>query len=166
MKRILTIALLAFGLSAAAQERVLTATVVAATPTNLLSGGKYLIKDIILSNTNAAASGQFWFYDSTGGTNYVQAAYTQIGTPYATNYSVVWTNAAGLLITNTVSSLYTPSTSVSASTNQLPKIVGPHLVGINTSRTLSDVNKTPNRGFTLYSTVGGSVEVLYEQITP
>lgn len=164
--KVLAVALTSLPLIFPAQavDKVLTATYAAATATNLLTGGKYIIKDVLLIST-ATNSTTVKFYDSSGATNYVKAATTSIAS-YTTNYSVVFTNAGGLLITNTLSGLYTGSTAVSASTNELPAIVGPALITATGTRTLSDVNVIPLRGLTLYGTGAGTVEVIYEQIAP
>ena len=61
------------------------------------------------------------FYDSaTTTTNYVQAAYTGY-TSYSTNITQVFTNTAGILITNTISGTYRAPTAVALATNELTK---------------------------------------------
>lgn len=147
-----------------AADKVISSAFSTATALNLLSGGKYLVKDIlVISGTNVTTTVKF--YDSTAATNYVKAAYTSLAS-YSTNYNVVFTNAGGLLITNTLTGIYTGTTSVSASTNELPAIVGPYVIPASSSRTISDVNVLPVKGLTLYSTGLGTVEVVYEQIAP
>lgn len=159
-----SLAMLPLAFPVQAAEKVLTASYSAATATNLLSGGKYIIKDILLisSTTNTST---IKFYDSTGATNYVRAATTAIAS-YSTNYNVVFTNAGGILITNTLTGLYTGSTVVAAATNELTSIVGPYLVTAAGNRTLSAVNVIPANGLTLYGTGAGTVEITYEQILP
>jgi hypothetical protein len=150
-----------------AQDRYTVATIAPNTPLTVLTGGKYLIKDLLYTSTNTTTAGTFWFYDSSGDdTNYVTQAYTAIGTPYSTNYNNVFTNASGILITNIIAGIYTPITSVLASTNERPKILGPVAVGVNTYTSLPDVMMMPRIGLTVRSTVGGTVQVTYKQLTP
>lgn len=147
-----------------AADRVLSASYSAATPTNLLSGGKYIVKDVLLISS-ATNTSTIKFYDSTGATNYVRAATTAYAS-YATNYSTVFTNAGGLLVTNTYAGVYRGSTSVAAATNELPSVVGPYLVTAAGTRTLTDLNIMPVKGLTLYGTGAGTVEITYEVVEP
>lgn len=147
-----------------AADKVISVSYSAVTPTNLLSGGKYLVKDVLLISS-ATNTSTIKFYDSTGATNYVRAATTAYAS-YATNYNVVFTNAGGILITNTYAGVYRGSTSVAAATNELPSVVGPYLVTAAGSRTLTDLNIMPVKGLTLYGTGSGIVEITYEQVEP
>lgn len=150
-----------------AQTKYSVSTIAPNTPLTILTGGKYLIQDLLYTSTNTTTAGTFWFYDSiSDDTNYVTQAYTSVGSPYSTNYNNVFTNASGLLITNIIAGIYTPITSVLASTNERPKILGPVAVGVNTYTSLPDVNMMPRLGLTVRSTVGGTVQVTYKQLTP
>ena len=165
IKPLLALSVAIFGLNtASAQDSILSATYTAGTPTNLLSGGKYLVKDILfISSSNATTSVKF--YDSAGSTNIVRAAYTNF-TSYATNYNVVWTNSSGILVTNTQTGVYRQSVPVSASTNEAPALAGPFLITALGTRTISDVNVIPVNGFTLMSAGAGIVEIVYEKLSP
>lgn len=149
-------------LSAQAADRVTSAAVSAVTPLTVLSGGNYVVKDILFINGNTTNAATIKFYDSTAnGTNLVIGGRT-VYSSYTTNYNIVHTNSAGIVITNTVSGLYTYGTVVGQTTNERPTVVGPYLITANGSRTLADVNISPLLGLTIYSTQAGTVEVTYE----
>lgn len=157
------LALLGLTLNVVAADKVVTSAVSAATPLTLLTGGKYTVKTILYTPTST--NGSFYFYDSAANsTTYVAAAYTSYA-KYATNYSVTFTNAAGIVMTNTFVGEATLPTSVAASTNERPKIIGPYLVP-TTGRTISSLRAQPELGLTIYATAAGQVEVIYEQNAP
>jgi len=137
--------------------------VTATTPTNLLSGGKYVITSILFINGNSSNAATVKIYDSAGATNYVQPAYVSYAA-VATNWSSIFTNADGLIVTNTFTGISNFGTSVAASTNERPAKLT-FLCGANTSRTVNTVFQ-PTLGATLYSTTAGTVEVAYRQISP
>lgn len=138
----------------------------AATALTILDGANYNIKSLIFYNGNTTNAGTFWFYDSDGNaTNRILGAYTTYSTAASTN-TTVWTNAAGLLITNITVGVATTSSAVGQSTNELLKIVGVNTVPANGNKVLTDLNRTPLIGFTIYSTVDGTLDVTYEQTAP
>lgn len=79
-----------------------------------------IITDSITVTATSANITTVRFYDSaTTTTNYIQGAYTSYSS-YATNYSVIFTNANSFLVTNTFVGVYTLGTVNAASTNTLP----------------------------------------------
>ncbi len=151
-------------LSAKAADRFTSSAVSATTPLTILSGGKYLVKDILFVNGNTTNSATVKFYDSAANATNIAIGSRTVYSSYTTNYNVVHTNTAGIVITNTYSGIYTYGTATAASTNERPTSVGPFLVTANSSRTLSDVNVAPLLGLTIYSTQAGTVEVTYEVV--
>ena len=147
-----------------AADKITTATVVAGTPTNILSGGKYVVTDILFVNAGAT-NGVVKLYDSTGvTTNYVIAAYTNY-TTVSTNWSTTFTNATGIIITNTFTGISHVPTAVAAATNELPARLS-FLIPASNTRTFNGIAVQPAKGITLYSTVGGLVEIGYRQFEP
>lgn len=166
MKNILIvlIAVLAFVTPVRAQLTT-TANVTAATPALLLSGGKYVVQEIMFLNSSTNA-GSFWLYDSPTNTvtNIVKAATVSIST-VNTNWSDVFTNATGIVITNTFTGVSHVSTSVAASTNELTRL-RPSIVPAGGARTISGIALQPQNGVVVYSTVAGIVEVTYKRTEP
>ena len=158
------IALLAlFSFSALSADKMTSAAVSATTPLTVLSGGKYTVKEILFLPTST--NGTVKFYDSaSNSTNIVIGAYTSYA-QYSTNWSQIFTNAAGIVVTNTFSGVATLPTTVAASTNERPAIVGPFLV-TTSGRTIDGLKVQPTLGLTIYSTAAGNVEITYEQQTP
>lgn len=153
------------GLTAQAQNKTLVASLTYNTPTNLLVGGKYTILEVLFQNAHATNS-TIKFYDSaTSSTNYVQAAYTAYSS-YATNYSTTFTNTAGIIITNTWSGTYRSSSSVSASTNERPAVLGPFFIQASATTTVSDLAVSPNLGLTVYSGASGTLQITYRETNP
>lgn len=95
-------------------------TLTSATVSNLFSAPRIIQNVTILATTTNNTTVKF--YDSSNAsTSIVRAAYTSYSS-YATNYDVVFTNSAGLLVTNTFDGIYTSSTSNSAVTNERPRV--------------------------------------------
>lgn len=165
MKKLLFILSALIGLNAAAQSKVLVQAVTKDTPLTLLSGGKYTITEFVFANA-LTNTGTIWFYDSTSNsTNYVQGAYTAY-TSYATNYSTTFTNTAGIVITNTFSGTYRGSTSVAASTNERPVILGPFYIAGSAATEVSGVAVSPNLGLTVRAESSGTLQVTYRETNP
>lgn len=136
-------------------------TVSATTPHTVLSGGPYVITDFTFYNSTNVL-GTVKFYDSTSNTtNYVQSAYTAYST-VSTNWSNVFTNATGIIVTNTFTGIANVGTSVSASTNELPARLS-FVVPASGSRAIERVFQ-PARGATVYSTVPGTLEITYRPV--
>lgn len=123
MKKLLSLALLlTLPLFAQAQRsQLMVATALAAnTSSNVLAAASIIDNFVVLNSTTNIVTVNF--YDSnTTATNYTQAAYTSYST-YATNFSVVFTNQTGVLVTNTFVGAYTGPTANSASTNTRPLV--------------------------------------------
>ena len=139
-------------------------SVSAATPLTLLSGGgKYQIYNITFFNSTSAIA-SLKFYDSAGNsTSMIRGAYTSYET-IATNWTSTFTNAEGIVITNTFNGTVSYGTSVAAATNERPIQVNFAVVGSGT-RTVN-VSWLPALGATVYSTQPGVVEVGYKRIAP
>ena len=119
-KSLLVGALLLIAPALQAQQLQSVVALASNTVSNLLSGA-YIIDNFIAINatTNNVT---IRFYDTSNTTTtMVQAAYTSYAS-YATNYSITFTNEAGVLVTNTFAGIYTAPTTNSAATNSKPVI--------------------------------------------
>jgi hypothetical protein len=156
--------MLGLAVSAVAQaDLTYAASVTANTPVTLLTGGKYQIYNITFFNSSNAVS-VLKFYDSIGNSvSNVQAAYTSYAT-VATNWSTVFTNAEGIIITNTFTGVAEIGTAVAATTNLRPTKVNFAVAGSG-NRTVN-VSWLPALGVTVNATTSGLVEVGYKQIAP
>jgi len=116
MFKFIAIALLCI-VSVKADSVVVTATAGAAT---VVSTNHITVSDITVtaSTTNVTT---VRFFDSQSLTTYVQAAYTSFAS-YATNFSQIFTNESGVLITNTFTGVATLPTAVSVATNTIPTL--------------------------------------------
>lgn len=153
---VLTISLLALAIPAKAQQLMVLTSLSANTTSNILSASA-IIDNLTLINTTTN-NAQVNFYDSSNTTTTrVQAAYTAYSS-YSTNFSVVWTNEANVLVTNTFSGLYTGPTAVSASTNTLPLVISlfvPASTILNKDvrlHTIRGLNATASQALTLTTT--------------
>lgn len=151
-------------LSAFGQANLTVASsVTAGTPTTLLSNGVYQIYNITFFNSSNVAS-TLKFYDSTAGSvSNVQAAYVSYST-ISTNWTDVFTNAQGLVITNTFTGVAQVGTTVNAITNERPVMVN-FAVAASGNRTVN-VSWLPALGATVTSTTSGLVEIGYKRIAP
>lgn len=118
MKKLLLIALLALSTLVAKADGVALTSLTAGVASNLLSGTFIVDKVAVIATTTNITTVKFYDTSNTT-TSYVAAAYTRY-TGYATNFSNIFTNEAGLLITNTYAGWYTAPVSVSAATNSRP----------------------------------------------
>src|SRR5690348_16407820 len=110
MKKLFLIGLIALASTIAsfAQQTMVLTSLAANTVSNIVAFPCIVDNFNIVNNTTNAAT--INFYDSAAtATNYVQQAYTSYAS-YATNYSVVFTNQTGVLVTNTFSGIYTAPT--------------------------------------------------------
>jgi hypothetical protein len=141
-------------------ESSLVQSMAANTVSNYLSG-KYIIDSIRIVNTSTN-NATIKFYDwATASTNVERAAYTTVSS-YSTNYSVVYTNSAGLLGTNTYKGWYTANATVAAVTNEQSRL-GEFQVTASTTRDLP-FNPVVVRGLTVLSSQAGTIEVVYSSI--
>lgn len=150
-----------FGVSytASAQSpRVTASAVSAATPANLLSG-RYVTDEIYFINSSSSNTATIKFYDAASAiTNIVRPAYSYID-GYSTNYSTVYTNAAGLLATNVTTTWYTYTVSASAVTNERTKL---STVSVPPSGArLLPLRFIVANGLTVLSDQAGTIEVTY-----
>lgn len=133
----------------------------AITPTTLISNVPVVVTKIYFKNSTAT-NATIKFYDSiNGGTNYVQPATVSYST-IATNWSTVFTNATGILITNTFTGVATVGTTVSASTNELKN--GVSVLCLASGERTRETVWQPVRGVTVYSPVAGLVELTYRKL--
>ena len=131
------------------------------TPTTLLSNGVYQIYSITFYNSSNAAS-TLKFYDSVAGSvSNVQAAYVSYST-ISTNWTQVFTNAEGLIVSNTFSGVAQVGTSVAATTNLRPVVV--NFVGPASATRTVNVSWLPALGATVTSTTAGLVEIGYKRL--
>jgi hypothetical protein len=163
-RSIITAALLGLGLFAQAQTSLVVSTnLVAGTPFTILSGGKYVITSVLFINTNAATVSTLSFYDSQNhSTTNIQASYVSYAT-VSTNWSNVFTNADGLIVTNTFTGVSNVGTTVAAATNTLPSKLT-FLVPAASSRTVNTVWQ-PMLGATVNASAAGVIEIGYRQFT-
>ena len=155
MKKLLSLLFLAV-LPLQAQD--ITAATTSTTPVRLLSG-RYVIHQLTLTATTAAAT-TFKFYDTSGtSTNVVQAEYSRPLT-YSTNWTTTVTNIDGIVITNTFTGTYVTSETVTAATNQRPAI-WTIVVPASSSRSIDTRDRLLTRGLLVYSSAAGVAEVEY-----
>lgn len=135
-------------------------TLTGGTPVNLLSTSKIIDNITVLATTTNVTT--LKCYDSsTSTTNIVRAAYTSYAS-YSTNWSTVFTNESGLLVTNSFTGRYTAPTANSAITNERPKVA---VLAVPGSAQLNkDVTLLLTRGLTLLSDKDCVVTVTYRNV--
>lgn len=165
-KLLISIAALFLSFSAFAQNKTITAALTYGTPSLVLTGGKYEILGVLFQNS-VATNTTLKFYDAgTASTSVVRQAYTSY-TSYATNFNYVWTNTAGLLVTNTFAGTYRSSTSVAAVTNERPKILGPLAAPASAVLTVDSIAFSPNLGLVALSDLAsGTLQITYRETNP
>lgn len=142
-----------------------SSTGAANTVSNVLSAGGYLLKSVYWVNTSTNVA-LIKFYDTANTTTtMVQLAYTQLGTPYATNVANVWTNASGLVVTNTLPGIYTPSSTVSQATNERPYVLQLTVAASGTIN-LTDVNREVGMGLAVLPNQAGQYMLTYSKLSP
>lgn len=157
MKNLLSLVLLGIlTISVHAQQLMSVTSLAANTSSNVLSSPA-IIDNLTLLNATTNTAICYFFDSSTTATNYVQAAYTSYAS-YATNYSVVFTNEANVLVTNTFSGVYTAPTANSLATNTRPvltALVVPAGTSLNKDvklQTIRGLTAIPNQALTLVTT--------------
>jgi len=129
------------------------------TSSNLVSSP--LTTDSITVTATTASTTTVSFFDSaTTTTNYVQAAYVSYST-IATNWSNIFTNETGVLVTNTFSGIGTFPTAHSAATNSLP--VKYIIITPGSAQRTKTVKITGIRGLTAVPNYDVIVEVDYHR---
>lgn len=129
------------------------------TPLTVLTGAGKTVTQLLIAagTTNCTVKA----YDSVSNTtNIVRAAYTSYA-QVSTNWSQVFTNATGIVITNTFTGVAVVGTVNSAVTNERPTILQ-SFVPASTVRTI-ETAETTGIGFTLLSSAAATVEVTYRQ---
>lgn len=124
MKKLFSLVALLIGLAVPAQaQQLMSVTSLAAHTATSVLAASYLIDNFVVINstTNTAI---LRFYDSnTSATNMAQAATYSYAT-WATNYTVVFTNYAGVLVTNSFVGVYTgPTAAVAGATVAKPAML-------------------------------------------
>lgn len=113
--------LLALTVSLQAQQSMTLTPLAANTVSNILAAGAIIDNLTVINSTTNNATLDF-FDTSNTATTYVQQAYSAFSS-YATNFTVIWTNASGSLVTNTFSGIYTAPSAVALGTNTRPKVI-------------------------------------------
>jgi len=160
---ILSVGLIAVPAFAQSPDLSTSSPVTGNTPLTILSNGPntYVVTSVYFKNTQTT-NATFWLYDSTGnGTNYVSSNYVSYAT-VSTNWVNVFTNATGIIITNTFTGIATVGTTNALSTNELPRRLQ-RVVLASGDRTIETVIQ-PVRGLTIYSTMAGLVELIYHKV--
>lgn len=148
---------------ARAADSTWASTATANVVSNVFSAGGYLLKAITWVNTSTNVA-LIKFYDTSSTvTNITNGAYTTYGTPYATNWVNTFTNAGGIIITNTTPGIYTPSTSVSAATNERPYVYQ-MIVAPSAAVTVSDLGRMVGNGLAVLPNQSGTYSLVYSQI--
>lgn len=132
------------------------------TVSNVLNAGGFLIKAIAWVNTSTNAAIIKLYDISNTTTTIVQEAYTSFGTPYATNIVTTFTNAAGIVMTNTVPGTFTPSSTVALATNERPRVLE-FLVGPSGVLNLTDVNRMVGNGLSILPNNSGTYLITYQR---
>lgn len=156
-------AFLAFALilPAFGQANVTVVPLAANTVSNVVSG-RYNVPELVFINTSSSNNATLKFYDwATAATSVVRAAYITTSS-YETNYTVITTNSAGLLSTNSFTGYVTVAVNNSAVTNEQTRLATV-VVPAATTRTLP-VEFITARGLTVLSDVAGLLEVTYRTI--
>lgn len=168
LNSIILAAALFFGLAASPATRAadlyLTGTAAANVSSNIVATGGLLIADInwINTSTNTAL---IKFYDTTANTNtIVRPAFTSY-TRYTTNWVNVFTNAAGIVSTNTFSGTYYAPVSNAAVTNERPIMVTFQVPASGTFN-LTDINSEIAHGLTVLPTQAGQYVITYRKTSP
>jgi uncharacterized protein (DUF2147 family) len=159
MKKLTLLFSLLLGFSTFAQEKITTTALTAATVANALSG-KYLITNVrvVANTTNNVIKLYDW---ATAATNVVRASYVSVES-YATNYTTVSTDSAGLSQTNTFSGWYTGYVTNAAATNEQTQLLQ-FTVPASTTRDIP-IRLLVARGLTVLPLQSGTLEVTYQEL--
>ena len=159
MKKLINVMLgLFLTASMAVAQVTISQSITGGTAANLLAAGGVVVDSITFTATTSTNTTVKLYDSSTTSTNYVATAYTRWAS-YATNFDTVFTNESGILVTNTFSGRWTYPTSVSAATNERPKVM--NFVVPGSGQRTKDTIWTPARGITILTSNDGIVEVTY-----
>lgn len=128
---------------------------------NVLSSGGYLLKAVYWINTTTNVATVKLYDISNTTTTIVQEAYTSLGPGYATNTVTTFTNAAGIVITNTVPGWFTPSVSVATTTNERPYVLQ-FIVPASGVLPLTSINRMLGNGLAVLPNQAGTYQITYE----
>lgn len=129
---------------------------------NVLSAGGVLLKAVYWINTTTNVATIKLYDISNTTTTIVQEAYSQISAGYATNTVTTFTNAAGIVMTNTVPGWYQPTVSVSASTNERPYVLQ-FIVPASGVLSLNSLNHMLSQGLAVLPNQAGTYHITYEK---
>ncbi len=107
--------------SVQAQNFVKMSTLTAAAVSNIVSY-PVIVDNFYIQNATTNAATVYFYDSSTTTTNWVGLGTTTYSS-YSTNFDVVFTNAASVIVTNTFSGLYTAPTVVAAATNTMTPVL-------------------------------------------
>lgn len=157
MKKLITLALALLTITFAARADSIAITLTANVVSNLFTSGK-IIDNITFTATSTNITTAKFFDSSNTSTTIVQAAYDNYA-HYNTNITYVFTNEAGLLVTNNFIGVWVYPTTVSASTNTRPTL---QTIVVPGSATRSkDVRILTLHGLNVVANQAGIVEVTY-----
>jgi hypothetical protein len=137
----------------------LIGVVAANTSSNLLSAPA-IVRSMVWYNTNATANLVKLYDSSSTSTNYSRLT-NNVLTSYTTNWNSIFTNANGIVITNSFTGLYTALVPVAAATVERPKVTQ-FIVPALGSLTLTDQNLSFGRGVTAVPTTTGTYVITYD----
>lgn len=120
MKKFLNI-ILGLLLSASAVFADNTVTVLTANTAANIYAANRIIDEIAVTATSANVTTVNFYDSATSATNYTRTAYTGY-TSYATNFTTIFTNESGVLVTNSFSGVYTAPVAVAGGATVLPKL--------------------------------------------
>lgn len=139
-------------IAAVAFGQVTTSGTLTAGSNNVISTDGVAILSLQISDTSGSANAVVVYdTDSASTTNIVRPAYTSAGS-YQTNRIVSFTNRVGVVQTYTNTVLYPYTSSVSASTNEAPRVLST-VVTANSTQSFTPVNVNTPLSTTLGLTI-------------
>ena len=161
MKRFLLSLVALFAVAFAQAQEFTSTTLATNTPVAIITTPTTLLSLQLTATTANSTTFKFYDFDdaTAAKTNVVYAATVRL-VNYATNYTDVITNTAGIVLTNTFVGNYTESQVVSAVTNERPRTLS-ITVPASSSRTLT-LSKRLRNGLVAQANYAGLVEVEHE----
>lgn len=161
MKKLLIALLTIIGISAQAQQLMTVSTLTAHTVASVLATPAIIDNLTVINTTTNVATLKF-FDAATAITNYTQGATKRYAT-WSTNYTTVFTNATGVLVTNTFVGVFTgPTADVSGATIVRPTMIS---LAIPPGTTLSkDVKLQPLQGLSCVGNNDLTLAVTYRNV--
>lgn len=158
---VLGLALLAGAVFTQAADLYKVNTTTANVVSNVLSAGGVLLKSVYWINTTTNVATIKLYDISNTTTTIVQEAYSSISAGYATNTVTTFTNAAGIVMTNTVPGWYQPTATVTASTNERPYVLQ-FIVPASGVLPLTSLNRMLSQGLAVLPNQAGTYQITYE----